>query len=154
MPINPDYIFFIWERVSLCLTLFVSGCVPSPSHSLSSRNHASFSELQLDTAISLHCVCIILSNAGHYESAWKTRLIQRTKSEELLARGKWGQIYRGNYLTNEHFTIEDLCCNDFCHSQCVLSVYSGTEPYVHVRAPVCVHVSVHILPFTFVLAKN
>lgn len=106
----------------------------------------SFSELQLDTAISLHCVCIILSNAGHYESAWKTRLIQRTESEELLAEVKGGRIYRGNYLTNEHFIIEDLCCNDFCHSQCVLRYTAVCAACACMCVHVCMWVCIYILP--------
>lgn len=119
MPINPDYIFFICELGSLCQILFVSRWAPSPSQSLFSETTLLFQDCNWTLQLVALCVHHIIV----WQPLW-VRLKDQTGSKDRIRRAagsKWGEIYRGNYLTKEHFIIKDLWCNDFCPSQCTLT---------------------------------
>ena len=90
MPINLGYAFFI------CL----------PSHSVRAslsllllQHHFQWLQeilpllqnWQLESVISLHCICTVLSNAPHIPWDWKTRLIQQT--DRMAASVKWLEGY-------------------------------------------------------------
>lgn len=98
------------------------------------RNHTSFSGLQLDTAISLRCVCIILSYAVHYESDWKACLIQKTESEELLAVN--GDRFIGEIISLMNTSLFKIYVAMISVTH---NVHSHTEVWVCVCVCVCVY---------------
>lgn len=67
----------------------VNDFAPSPtSLSVTSRNPASFAEWQLDSVISLHCICTVLSGASHIPRDWKTRLIHHEIERQDWFKGQ------------------------------------------------------------------